>query len=106
MGTPVIGYLDPMLLSAMDEISAMLRDLFQTKNRLTLALPGTGSSGMEASFLNFVEPGDTVVIGVKGYFGERMVEMATRFGAKVVRIEGEWGKPIEPEKMIKALKEH
>jgi alanine-glyoxylate transaminase/serine-glyoxylate transaminase/serine-pyruvate transaminase len=106
MGTPVIGYLDPMLLSAMDEISAMLRDLFQTKNRLTLALPGTGSSGMEASFLNFVEPGDTVVIGVKGYFGERMVEMATRFGAKVVRIEGEWGKPIEPERMIKALKEH
>jgi alanine-glyoxylate transaminase/serine-glyoxylate transaminase/serine-pyruvate transaminase len=106
MGTPVIGYLDPMLLSAMDEISAMLRDLFQTKNRLTLALPGTGSSGMEASFLNFVEPGDTVVIGVKGYFGERMVEMAARFGAKVVRIEGEWGKPIEPERMIKALKEH
>lgn len=106
MGTPVIGYLDPLLLSAMDEISAMLRDLFQTKNRLAIALPGTGSSGMEASFLNFVEPGDTVIIGVKGYFGERMTEMASRFGAKVVRIDGEWGKPIEPERMIKALKEH
>ena len=98
MATPVIGYLDPLLLSAMDEISAMLRDLFQTKNRMTLALPRTGSSGMEASFLNFVEPGDTVVIFVKGYFGERMTEMAARFGAKVVRIDQEWGKPFEPER--------
>src|SRR5512139_2735662 len=68
MATPVIGYLDPMLLSAMDEISAQLRGLFQTQNRMTLSLPGTGSSGMETSFLNFVEPGDTVVLGVKGYF--------------------------------------
>ncbi|HSB06650.1 MAG TPA: alanine--glyoxylate aminotransferase family protein [Thermodesulfobacteriota bacterium] len=106
MATPVIGYLDPLLLSAMDEISIMLRDLFQTKNRMTLALPGTGSSGMEASFLNFVEPGDTVVIFVKGYFGERMAEMAARFGAKVVRIDQEWGKPFEPERVIKTLKEH
>ncbi len=106
MVTPVIGYLDPLLLAAMDEISVMLRDLFQTRNRLTLALPGTGSSGMEAAFINFVEAGDTVIIGVKGYFGDRMTEMASRFGAKVVRIDQEWGKPIDPEKMIKALKEH
>jgi len=106
MATPVIGYLDPLLLATMDEISAMLRDIFQTKNRLTLVLPGTGSAGMEASFVNFVEPGDTVIIGVKGYFGERMTDMAARFGAKVIRIDQEWGKPIDPEKMIKALKEH
>ena len=72
MSSPVIGYLDPQLLASMDEISVMLRDLFQTRNRLTIALPGTGSAGMEASFVNFVEPGDTVVLSVKGYFGERM----------------------------------
>ena len=106
MVTPVIGYLDPLLLATMDEISAMLRDLFQTKGRFAVALPGTGSSGMEASFVNFVEPGDTVIIGVKGYFGERMTEMAARFGAKVVRLDQEWGKPFEPERVIKALKEH
>src|SRR5512135_731465 len=106
MVTPVIGYLDPLLLSTMDEISAMLRDLFQTKSRFAVALPGTGSSGMEASFVNFVEPGDTVIIGVKGYFGERMTEMAARFGAKVIRLDQEWGKPFEPERAIKALKEH
>ena len=106
MSTPVIGYLDPQLLVCMDEISAMLRDLFQTRNRLTIALPGTGSAGMEASFMNFVEPGDPVLLFVKGYFGERMVEMATRFGAKVIRTDEKWGRPFEPEKVVKTLKKH
>jgi alanine-glyoxylate transaminase/serine-glyoxylate transaminase/serine-pyruvate transaminase len=106
MITPVIGYLDPQLLSCMDEISEMLRALFKTKNRLTFAISATGSSGMETSFVNFVEPGDTVVIGVNGFFAARMTEVASRCGAKVIQVDQEWGKPIEPEKMIKALKEH
>jgi alanine-glyoxylate transaminase/serine-glyoxylate transaminase/serine-pyruvate transaminase len=106
MGTPVIGYLDPQLLACMDDISQMLRDLFQTQNPLTLAISGTGSSGMEASFVNFVEPGDTVVIGVSGFFAERMVEVASRCGARVIRVEADWGRIVEPEKVIKSLKEH
>lgn len=106
MATPVIGYLDPQLLACMDDISQMLRDLFQTKNPLTLAISGTGSSGMEASFVNFVEPGDTVVIGVSGFFAERMVEVASRCGARVIRVDSDWGKIVEPERMIKCLKEH
>ena len=106
MSTPVIGYLDPALLACMDEISEMLRWLFQTKNRVTLAISATGSSGMEASFVNFVEPGDMVVIGVNGFFAERMTEVASRCGAKVVRVDAEWGRMVEPEKMINALKEH
>jgi len=106
MATPVIGYLDPQLLACMDEIGEMLRGLFQTKNSLTLAISATGSSGMEASFVNFVEPGDTVIVGVNGFFAERMAEVASRCGAKVIRIDQEWGKIIEPEKLIKALKDH
>ena len=106
ISTPVIGYLDPQLLAIMDEISEMLRGLFQTKNGLAIALSGTGSAGMEASFVNFIGPGDTVIIGVKGFFGERMVDMASRCGAKVIRIDQDWGKIVEPERMIKALKEH
>ena len=106
MSAPVIGYLDPQILSCMDEISEMLRAVFQTKNRLTLAISGTGSSGMETSFVNFVEPGDTVVIGVNGFFADRMTQVASRCGAKVIRIDQEWGKTVEPERMIKALKEH
>lgn len=106
MSTPLLGHLDPQFLSVMDDICTMLRDLFQTKNRLTIPISGTGSSGMEASFVNFVEEGDTVIIGVNGLFGERMVDVAERCGAKVVRVDTPWGNIIEPEKIIKALKEH
>jgi alanine-glyoxylate transaminase/serine-glyoxylate transaminase/serine-pyruvate transaminase len=106
MSAPVIGYLDPQILSCMDEISEMLRTVFQTKNRLTLAISATGSSGMEASFVNFVEPGDTVIIGVNGFFADRMTQVASRCGAKVIRIDQEWGKTVDPERMIKTLKEH
>jgi alanine-glyoxylate transaminase/serine-glyoxylate transaminase/serine-pyruvate transaminase len=106
MSNPVIGYLDPQILACMDEISEMLRGVFQTKNQVTLAISATGSSGMEASFVNFVEPGDVVVIGVNGFFADRMTQVASRCGAKVIRVEEEWGKIIEPEKIIKTLMEH
>jgi alanine-glyoxylate transaminase/serine-glyoxylate transaminase/serine-pyruvate transaminase len=106
MSNPVIGYLDPQILTCMDEISEMLRGVFQTKNQVTLAISATGSSGMEASYVNFVEPGDVVVIGVNGFFADRMTQVASRCGAQVVRVEGEWGKIVEPERVIKALKEH
>jgi alanine-glyoxylate transaminase/serine-glyoxylate transaminase/serine-pyruvate transaminase len=106
MMTPVIGYLDPQLLKCMDEISEMLRALFQTKNRVTLAISATGSAGMEASFVNFVEPGDTVIVGVNGFFAQRMTEVAERCGAKVIRVEEEWGKIVPPERLIKALQEN
>ena len=100
------GYLDPQIRACMDEISEMLRGVFQTKNQVTLAISATGSSGMEASYVNFVEPGDVVVIGVNGFFADRMTQVASRCGAQVVRVEGEWGKIVEPERVIKALKEH
>ena len=106
MTTPVIGYLDPQLLACMDQISDMLRALFQTKNRLTFALSATGGAGMETAFVNCVEPGDTIVIGVKGFFGERMTEVAARTGAKIIRVDQEWGKIVEPDRIIKALKDH
>jgi alanine-glyoxylate transaminase/serine-glyoxylate transaminase/serine-pyruvate transaminase len=106
MLNPVIGYLDPQLLATMDDISEMLRGLFQTKHHLTLAISATGSSGMEASFANFIEPGDIALIGVSGFFSERMTEVASRCGAKIIRVDQNWGKMIEPERMIKALKDH
>ncbi|MDI6763247.1 MAG: alanine--glyoxylate aminotransferase family protein, partial [Thermodesulfobacteriota bacterium] len=75
MSNPVIGYLDPQILACMDEISEMLRGVFQTKNQVTLAISATGSSGMEASYVNFVEPGDVAVIGVNGFFADRMTQV-------------------------------
>jgi len=83
--------MDPEWLALMDEEQALLRAVFQTKNTLTFPMSGTGSAGMETAFCNFVEPGDTVVIGCNGYFSERMCEMARLYGANVKRIEKPWG---------------
>src|SRR3989337_1219627 len=104
--TPIIGHLDPDFMKIMDDICEMLRFVFQTKNKLTIPISGTGSSGMEASFVNVLEPGDKVVIGVNGVFGERMVDVATRCGAEVIRIDEEWGNIIAPDRIIKTLKKH
>jgi len=104
--TPIIGHLDPDFMKIMDEICEMLRFVFQTKNKLTVPISGTGSSGMEASFVNVLEPGDKVVIGVNGVFGERMVDVAARCGAEVIRIDEEWGNIIAPDRIIKTLKKH
>ncbi len=106
MMTPVIGYLDPQLLKCMDDISVMLRALFKTNNRVTLAISATGSAGMEASFVNFVEPGDSVIVGVNGFFAHRMTEVAERCGAKVIRVDEDWGKIVEPKRLIKAIEDN
>ncbi len=106
MSTALVGYLDPEWLSLMDEEQALLRAVFQTKNALTFPLSGTGSAGMETVFCNFVEPGDTVVIGCNGYFSERMCEMARLYGANVKRIEKAWGEVFTPEEIEDALIEN
>ncbi len=99
---PVFGHLDPQFLAILDSTNDRLRQAFGTANALTLPLSGTGSAGMEASFVNFVRPGDPVVIGVNGVFGERMCEVADRHGAEVVRVDAEWGEPIDPERLLSA----
>ena len=74
LSLPVVGHLDPKFLEIMDQSMAMLREVFQTKNRLALPMSGTGSAGMETCFVNLIEPGDAVLIGVNGVFGTRMVD--------------------------------
>ena len=99
---PMLGHLDPVFLTILDETCDQLRSVFRTDNALTLPISGTGSAGMEASFVNVVEPGDVVVIGVNGVFGQRMCDVAARCGAEVVRVEAEWGRPIDPEALAAA----
>jgi aspartate aminotransferase-like enzyme len=96
MVRPMLGHLDPEFLTVLDETCARLRTLFRTGNPLTFPVSGTGSAGMEAAFVNFVRPGDPVVIGVNGVFGERMCEVASRCGAEVIRVEAPWGRPVDP----------
>lgn len=99
---PLLGHLDPDFLTVLDETCERLRTVFSTDSPATLPVSGTGSAGMEASFVNFVEPGDVVVVAVNGLFGERMCDVAARCGAEVVRVEEQWGRPIVPERVLGA----
>jgi alanine-glyoxylate transaminase / serine-glyoxylate transaminase / serine-pyruvate transaminase len=102
MSAPLVGHLDPLFVRLMDEIQALLRYVFETNNRLTIPVSGTGSAGMEATVANLLEPGDEIVVCINGYFGERMHEMVTRLGAKPVRVECEWGGPVDIERTREA----
>src|SRR3954465_10894926 len=102
LGYPLLGHLDPVFLGILDETSERLRQVFGTANRRTLPLSATGSAGMEAAFVNTVGPGDVVVVAVNGLFGERMVEVATRCGAEVVRVDHEWGRPVDADRVLGA----
>src|SRR6266850_3996782 len=103
MSAPLLGHLDPVFVKMMDEIKAMLRIVFETRNEMTFPVSGTGSAGMEFCFVNLVEPGDEVIIGVNGVFGTRMCDVAERCGASVVKVESPWGKIIEPGQITEAL---
>jgi alanine-glyoxylate transaminase/serine-glyoxylate transaminase/serine-pyruvate transaminase len=90
----------------MGEVQELLRYAWQTDNRLTLPMSGTGSAAMEATIANTVEPGDTVLVAVKGYFGLRLVDMAGRYRANVKTIEKPWGEWFSLEELEAALIEH
>src|ERR1041384_1663121 len=104
MSAPLLGHLDPVFIKMREEIKAMLRVVFQTRNEMTFPVSGTGSAGMEFCFVNLIEPGDEVVICVNGVFGTRMVDVAERCGARVIKVESPWGRIIEPQQIRDALK--
>ena len=106
MTTPLLGHLDPEFLSLMNESKDLLKVVFQTENKLTIPMSGTGSAGMETVFVNLVEQGDTVIVGVNGLFGQRMVDVAERCGAKVIQVTAPWGEIIEPSSIEDALQEN
>ncbi|HXF04897.1 MAG TPA: alanine--glyoxylate aminotransferase family protein [Blastocatellia bacterium] len=103
MSEPLVGHLDPVFLSCMNDVQELLRYVFETRNRLTIPLSGTGSAGMEAAMVNMVEPDEEVIIGIAGYFGERMYEIARRAGARPLRVETEWGRPLDAERIVATL---
>ncbi|MFQ5864820.1 MAG: pyridoxal-phosphate-dependent aminotransferase family protein [bacterium] len=104
LSTPIVGHLDPEFLKIMDEIQELLRFVFQTKNSFTIAVSGTGSAGMEAALVNVIEPGDTVIVGVNGVFGNRMCEIVTRCGGKLIQIKEAWGRVTDPQRVENELK--
>ena len=105
MATPLLGHLDPEFLALMNETQVLLRYVFQTKNELTIPISGTGTAGMEAALCNFIEPGDNVLVAVNGYFGDRIVNMAQRYGAVVDRLDRPWGEIFDPAEIEKQLRQ-
>lgn len=103
MSRPTVGHLDPYYLRIMDELQSMLREVFRTKNRMTMAISGTGSAGQEACVLNLVEPGDRVLVCVNGVFGARLADMAERAGGEVTKIERPWGEVFSTVEVKEAL---
>lgn len=107
MQKPMLGHLDPDMHEILLEVVAQLRDVYRAPDAgLVLPLQATGSSGMEAGILNLVEPGETVIVGVCGFFGRRIAEKARRAGAEVVEVEADWGEVVPEEGIVAALERH
>src|SRR5829696_8469296 len=104
MATPLLGHLDPAFLEFMQDTQQLLRDAYLTKNPLTFRVSATGMAGMEACFVNLVEPGDKVVVCAKGFFGQRMIDVAGRAGAQVTVLEQAWGEVFDLNRIRETLK--
>jgi alanine-glyoxylate transaminase/serine-glyoxylate transaminase/serine-pyruvate transaminase len=103
LARPTVGHLDPYYLRVMDELQSMLRDVFRTKNRMTMAISGTGSAGQEATVVNLIEPGERVLVCINGVFGGRLADMAERAGGEVTKIERPWGEVFTVAEVKEAL---
>jgi alanine-glyoxylate transaminase / serine-glyoxylate transaminase / serine-pyruvate transaminase len=103
MAQPTIGHLDPEFVRLMEELKELLRYAFQTRNEVTFPVSGPGSVGMEACFVNLVEPGDEVIVCRNGAFGARMVENVERCGGVAIVVEDEWGQPVSLDKVEAAV---
>jgi alanine-glyoxylate transaminase/serine-glyoxylate transaminase/serine-pyruvate transaminase len=106
MQRPLLGHLDPHLHELMSELVEMLRGAYQASEGLVLPLQATGTSGMEAGLTHLLEPGEVAIIGVNGFFGRRIVEIANRVGAEVVQVEADWGEAVSNERLLEALDAH
>src|SRR3989475_7529106 len=85
MATPLVGHMDPWFKGCMDETQVLLRQIFQTENRVTMPLSASGSGGIEAAVLNSLEEGEEGIVAVNGVFSERNYEIATRASSRVVK---------------------
>lgn len=106
MQLPILGHMDPDLQDILLEVVDLLGRAYGASGELVLPLQSTGTSGMETGIASLVDPGDVVIIGVNGYFGARMVEIAERWGAEVVRVDADWGEHVPNERLLGALDDH
>jgi alanine-glyoxylate transaminase / serine-glyoxylate transaminase / serine-pyruvate transaminase len=106
MQQPMLGHMDPDLLAILEQVVTLLRATYRASGGLVLPLQATGTSGMETGLVNLLEPGDTAIVGVSGYFGRRIVDIARRCGANVVEVEADWGEHVPNDALVGALDQH
>ncbi len=106
LARPMVGHLDPSFLEVMESCKTRLCTVMGTRNTVTFPISGTGSAGMEFLLVNFLQPGDTAVIGINGVFGGRMANLAQKLGANVVRVEAPWGEAIDQDALVEAIVQH
>jgi alanine-glyoxylate transaminase/serine-glyoxylate transaminase/serine-pyruvate transaminase len=95
---------DPWFTAMMGDVQTLLRQVFQTQNRITFPISASGSGGIEAAVVNPLEDGDECIVCVNGAFSERMAIMAERISAKVIRVEAPYGRTVDPEDVRRAGK--
>ena len=106
MTQPVVGHLDPVFFQVMDEVCAMLRQIFHTENQVTMPISATGTGAMETACVNILERGDTAIVCRNGYFGVRLADIAQRCGAHTVMVDSPWGQPADLNALEDALNAH
>src|SRR6202044_1793040 len=106
MQKPLLGHMDPDFADILLEVVTLQRIAYQADGGLVLPLQSTGTSGMECGLAHLLEPGDTAIIGTNGFFGRRIVEIAERLGANVVRVDADWGRHVPNDLLLEALDEH
>jgi (S)-ureidoglycine-glyoxylate aminotransferase len=104
LSTPLIGQFDPAFTGIMDEVMELSRLVFQTENRRAFPVSGSSRAGLEAAIASLIEPGDRVIVGNFGRFGDLFCELARRYGAELESIDVEWGQIVEPDEIVKRLK--
>ncbi len=104
MMKPILGYLDPVYLACLDDIQRLMRLVFETGNRVTFSISGTGGAGMETCLANLIEEGDEVLVCVNGFFGQRAAELAERWGGRVIRVDADWGQPLDMQRVRDAFR--
>jgi (S)-ureidoglycine-glyoxylate aminotransferase len=106
MSAQLLGQFDPQFRAYMGETMELYREVFETRNRWTMLIDSTARGGIEAVMVSLIEPGDRVLVGVFGRFGQLKCEIARRCGADVRIVETQWGTVFSPDQIEQAVKQH
>lgn len=106
MSMPMLGQFDPEFTGFMNQVMALYRDIFQTRNQWTFLIDGTARAGIEACLSSLIAPGDKVLVPMFGRFGHLLAEISARAGGEVVTMEADWGQVFDPDQITQALRQH